>query len=230
VTRLVEAGWRVGALARTATDLASLAAGHPDGTVLPLVADVTDRVAMAEAAAALTALWAIPDLVIANAGILAAAGRTWELDPISWWSEFEVNLLGVLNTIHVTVPGMVARQSGRFIAVSSGMGGAASPWSSAYGASKSAVTHLVGSLGRELEGTGVVAFAISPGMVRTEMTDWPVQLTAFRPELAQLPDSAFVPIHRVGDLVIDLASGRFDRLSGKYLHVADDRERLLLQF
>jgi NADP-dependent 3-hydroxy acid dehydrogenase YdfG len=216
-------------LARTASELASLAASQPDGTVLPLVADVTDVVAMAEASAALAALWRIPDLVIANAGVLRAVGRTWEVDTDIWWQELAVNLLGVTNTIHVTVPGMNARGSGRFIAISSGMGSKASPWSSAYGASKAAVTHLVSSLGAELADRGVTAFAISPGMVRTEMTQWPPELLGLMPELAGLPDNAFMAIELVGDLVMDLSSGRFDPLSGRFIHVKDDREALLEQ-
>lgn len=225
--RLVAEGWRVGALARSASELAGLAAGQPAESILPLVADVTDVVAMAEASAALTALWRIPDLVVANAGVYRAVGNTWEVDTASWWSDLQVNVLGVVNTLHVTVPGMIRRRSGRFIAISSGMGRAASPWSSAYGASKAAVTHLIASLGAELADTGVAAFSISPGMVRTEMTRWPATLLAHRPDLADLPDSAFYPLERVGDLVLDLASGRFDALSGNFIHVSDDREELL---
>lgn len=227
VESLVHSGWRVGALARSAPRLAELASSLPSGSVLPLVADVTDRVAMAEAFAAVGALWRIPDLVVANAGVLRAVGSTWELDPQDWWDDLQVNLFGVVTTLHVALPGMLARGSGRFIAVSSGMGANPSPWSSAYGASKAAVTHLVGSVGRELAGTGVAAFAISPGMVRTQMTDWPDELLAHRPELAKLPESAFLPVERVCELVADLASGRYDVMSGRFIHARDDRAALL---
>lgn len=227
VEYLVDAGWRVGALARSGDRLAELAGSRPAGSILPLVADVTDRLAMAEAFAAVAALWRIPDLVVANAGVLRAVGRTWELDPEDWWDDQQVNVLGVLNTMHAAIPGMVARGSGRFIAVSSGMGGSPSPWSSAYGAGKAAVTHLVGSVAKELAGTGVVAFSISPGMVRTQMTDWPAELVAHRPELGHLPDSAFLPVSRVCELVVDLASGRFDVMTGRFIHVRDDRGALL---
>lgn len=242
---LAQRGWAVGALARDAGALASLnrdSPGHPAGEAAPagapapagsegevraVVADVTDGAAVREAVAALTAIHGVPDLVVANAGVLQAVGPTWQVDPALWWRELEVNLLGVFNTLHATLPAMVARGSGRVVVMSSGLGQKPSPWSSAYGAGKAAVTHLVSSLSGELEGTGVSAFAISPGMVRTDMTDWPEGLLAHRPDLAALPSGAFVPIGAVVDLVADLASGAYDLLRGEFIHVRDDRVALL---
>lgn len=224
---LVADGWRVAALARDAAALSDLAAAAPQDRVLPLVADVTDGPAMAQAAAALAALWRAPDLVVANAGVLGAVGPTWEVDPDRWWGDMEVNVRGVFTTLHVTLPAMVERGSGRVVIMSSGLGRSPSPWSSAYGASKAAVTHLASSLGHELNGTGVAVFAISPGMVRTDMTDWPAGLLAHRPDLAELPGDAYLPPSAAVGLVRDLASGRFDRLSGRFIHVRDDREALL---
>ena len=224
---LVAQGWRVAALARDADALAALAAKAPADRVLPLVADVTDGPAMAQASAALAALWRAPDLVVANAGVMSAVGPTWEVDPDLWWRNVEINLRGVFLTLHVTLPALVQRGSGRVILVSSGLGRAPSPWSSAYGASKAAVMHLASSLGVELAGTGVVAFAISPGMVRTDMTDWSPEVLAHRPELATLPPDAYLPASAAAELVADLAGGRFDALSGRFIHVRDDREAML---
>ncbi len=223
---LIARGWRVAALARDADALAALAAASPE-SVLPLVADVTDSTAMAQAMAAMTTIWRTPDLVVANAGALTAVGPTWEADPDQWWHDMEVNVRGVFTTLRGVVPNMVQRGSGRVIIVSSGMGRFPSPWTSAYGASKAAATHLASSVSAELAGTGVCAFAISPGMVRTEMTQWPEALVARRPDLATLPDSAFMPVSEATRLVAELASGRFDALSGRFIHVRDDREALL---
>jgi NADP-dependent 3-hydroxy acid dehydrogenase YdfG len=223
---LIGRGWMVAALARDADELAALAATSPQ-SVLPLVADVTDSTAMAQAMAALTAIWRTPDLVVANAGALTAVGPTWEADPDQWWHDMEVNVRGVFTTLRDVVPSMVQRGSGRVIIMSSGMGQFPSPWTSAYGASKAAATHLASSVAAELDGTGVCAFAISPGMVRTEMTQWPDALLAHRPELAALPESAFMPVSEATRLVAELAGGRFDALSGRFIHVRDDREALL---
>lgn len=226
---LVARGWRVAGLARDVDALARLAAAAPADRVLPLVADVTDAPAMSQAFAALSALWRTPDLVVANAGVLTAVGPTWETDPGDWWHDFEVNVRGVYATVRNAIPAMQRRGSGRIVVMSSGMGKYPAPWSSAYGASKAAVTHLAGSLQRELSGSGVHVFAISPGMVHTDMTQWPGALLAHRPELATMPESAYLPAGQAAVLVEDLASGRFDALAGRFIHVRDDRERLLAE-
>ncbi len=41
------------------------------------------------------------------------------------------------------------------------------------------------------------------------------------------PDSAFTPVTEATRLVAELAGGRFDALSGRFIHVRDDREALL---
>jgi NADP-dependent 3-hydroxy acid dehydrogenase YdfG len=217
----------VAARGRDVDLLAGLAAASPADQVLPLVPDVTDRTAMAQAVAALHAIWRTPDLVVANAGALTAIGPTWEADPDTWWHDMEVNVRGVFTTMRDVVPAMVTRGSGRVIVMSSGMGRFPSPWTSAYGASKAAVSHLASSVAAELAGTGVSVFAISPGMVHTDMTNWADALVTYRPDLAQMPESAYLPTSAVTHLVADLASGRFDALSGRFIHVRDDREALL---
>jgi NAD(P)-dependent dehydrogenase (short-subunit alcohol dehydrogenase family) len=224
---LVARGWRVAALARDAQALASLASAAPSDRVLPLVADVTDAAGMAQALAEAQAQWGTPDLVLANAGVLRAVGPTWEVDPDLWWADLTVNLRGVFTTLHNVLPGMVERGRGRVVLMSSGMGSHASPW--AYGAGKAAVTHLASSVAQELAGTGVSAFAISPGMVHTDMTQWPAGLVQHLPDLGSLPESAYQPPAHVCALVADLASGRFDALSGRFIHVRDDREALLAE-
>jgi NADP-dependent 3-hydroxy acid dehydrogenase YdfG len=224
---LVARGWQVAALARDSELLAGLATSSPPDQVLPLVADVTDSTAMAQAAAALHAIWRTPDLVVANAGTLTAVGPTWDVDPDVWWHDMEVNVRGVFTTMRDVVPAMVARGSGRVVVMASGMGRFPSPWTSAYGASKAAAAHLVSSTAQELAGTGVSVFAISPGMVHTDMTAWPDALIAHRPDLAHMPESAYMPVSAATELVADLASGRFDVLSGRFIHVRDDREAML---
>ena len=53
-------------------------------------------------------------------------------------------------------------------------------------------------------------FTISPGLVKTQMTS------------AAPDDSPWTPPEWAPNLVRALASGRFDRLSGRYLHAEHD--------
>jgi NAD(P)-dependent dehydrogenase (short-subunit alcohol dehydrogenase family) len=221
VDHLVAGGWEVAAVGRREPELRALAEawGPP---VVPYVADVTDAARMRHIAAEADAL----DLVVANAGALTASGRFWEVDLGDWWRGFEVNTLGVVATARAVLPGMVARGGGRLVLMSSGIGNAPGPWSSQYAASKAAVTRFGESLALELAGTGVRCFHISPGMVRTDMTQWPAELVLHRPELGDIPDEAWTPVERVLTLLDRIAAGSLDDLSGRFLHATDEPETL----
>jgi len=94
------------------------------------------------------------------------------------------------------------------------------PFLSAYMSSKAAVVRLTDALAAELRGTGVAVFAISPGMVKTAMTE---------PVFAELWDNpeVWTPPERTADLVAFIASGALDPLSGRYIHaVTDDWESM----
>jgi NAD(P)-dependent dehydrogenase (short-subunit alcohol dehydrogenase family) len=221
VDHLVAGGWEVAAVGRRKPELSRLAeAWGPN--VVPYGADVTDAARMRHVAAEADAL----DLVVANAGALTASGRFWEVDLGDWWRGFEVNTLGVVATARAVLPAMVSRGSGRLILMTSGIGNAPGPWSSQYAASKAAVTRFGESVAAELVGTGVRCFHLSPGMVRTDMTQWPAELVAHRPELGDIPDEAWTPVERVLTLLDRIADGSLDDLSGRFLHATDDPEHL----
>lgn len=166
------------------------------------------------------------DLLIANAGVLSAVGPTWQVDPDAWWREIEVNLRGPALAAAAVLPEMVQRGRGRVVLMSSGFATRPAPHLSAYGASKAALTQLAAALAEELAGSGVTVFAVSPGMVRTDMTSWPQTLTDHRPDLADPAPERFTPVSRVVDLVLDLATGRFDALTGRFLRAGVDRDAL----
>jgi NADP-dependent 3-hydroxy acid dehydrogenase YdfG len=221
VDHLVAGGWEVAAVGRREPELRVLAAAW-GSHVVPYVADVTDVARLAQVAADADAL----DLVVANAGVLSASGNFWEADLGEWWRGFEVNTLGVVATARAVLPAMVARGSGRLVLMTSGIGNSPGPWSTQYAASKAAVTRFGESVAAELDGTGVRCFHISPGMVRTDMTQWPDELVRHRPDLATLPDEAWTPVERVLTLLDRIADGTLDALSGRFLHATDDPERL----
>jgi NAD(P)-dependent dehydrogenase (short-subunit alcohol dehydrogenase family) len=71
-------------------------------------------------------------------------------------------------------------------------------------------------LAAQLAGKGIAVFTISPGLVRTAMTDWFGD------------DAPWTPPELAPRLVRALASGRADRLAGRYLHAEhDDIEDLI---
>ena len=222
VTHLVATGCEVTAVGRDAHALAAAASVWGE-LARPFVADVTDPVAMGAVATRDGPF----DLVVANAGALTGTGPVWESDPDEWWSGVEVNVRGVYNTARAVLPAMVEHGQGRLVLMTSGLGNSPGSFISGYAASKAAVTTFGASVQQELTGTGVGCFLVSPGMVRTDMTSFPLTLTRHKPYLADIPDEHFTPVGRILDLVDAIASGRLDPLAGRYLHATDDLDELL---
>jgi NAD(P)-dependent dehydrogenase (short-subunit alcohol dehydrogenase family) len=121
------------------------------------------------------------------------------------------------------LPAMLAGGRGRIVNVSSYAGGRPAPFNSAYGAAKAAVANFSESLAAEVRAGGVSVFAITPGRVRTAMTEAMLETGLF----PHLEDGEWVDAGRAGELVTLLASGRADVLSGRFLHVLDDVEALV---
>jgi NAD(P)-dependent dehydrogenase (short-subunit alcohol dehydrogenase family) len=152
------------------------------------------------------------DLLVNNAGISGPADSFLDEDPDAWWHVFEVNVRGVFLCCRAVVPEMLARGSGRIVNVASGAAylPATRISSTSYGPSKAALHRFSELLARQLAGSGVFVFSISPGLVQTDMT-------------SDLPEDApWTPPGCAPRLVRALASGRFDRLAGRYLHAEHD--------
>ena len=138
-------------------------------------ADV-DGVSVDVADAGATAAWigsrerAAPlDLVIANAGISAGAGRVGE-SADQTRRIFAVNLEGVLNTVLPAIPPMRERQRGQIALMSSLAGFRGYPGAPAYSASKSAVKSWGEALRGSLHRDGIEVSVICPGFVTSRMT------------------------------------------------------------
>jgi NAD(P)-dependent dehydrogenase (short-subunit alcohol dehydrogenase family) len=151
------------------------------------------------------------DLLVNNAGTsVGEQNAAWELDPAEWWHVFEVNIFGVYFCCRAAIPGMLERGSGRIVNVASGAAYLPDTKSTAYSASKAAVHRFSEILADQLRPRGIPVFSISPGLVRTDMTKG-------------APDNApWTPPELAPRLVRALASGRLDRLAGRYLHAEHD--------
>jgi NAD(P)-dependent dehydrogenase (short-subunit alcohol dehydrogenase family) len=202
-------GWEVVVGARTQAQVEAVAA-EIGGRAVTL--DVSDRASVERAVAAAGEV----ELLVANAGINQPPGATWEIDPDAWWRVFEVNVRGVDLCCRAVVPGMLERGRGRIVITGSGAAYLPGTTSTAYGASKAAVCRYGETLAAELAGR-IPVFFISPGLVRTEMTQGRI------PE-----DAPWTPPELAPRLVAALASGRYDALAGRYLHAEhDDVDELL---
>lgn len=132
------------------------------------VLDAADRGAMADWLAAVDRRAPV-DLVIANAGISAGTGHGTESEEQAR-RIFQVNLDGVLNTVHPLLPSMQARRRGQIALMASLAGFRGMPGAPAYCASKAAVRVYGESLRGDLAGQGIGVSVVCPGFVKSRMT------------------------------------------------------------
>lgn len=162
---LADRGARVAISARRADQLEDVAGGR----MLVVPADVTDRAAMAAAAATVAAELGPLDLVVISAGYWSAMRATeWDADEFE--RHVEVNLGGTNNTLAAVLPGMLSRRSGVVAGIASVAGYRGLAGSEAYGATKAAQINLFEALRISLGRKGIRVVTICPGFVRTEMT------------------------------------------------------------
>ena len=131
--------------------------------------DVRDAAAMQAYAEQFLATAGGIDIVIANAGIgerdALASGNASHHARV-----FEVNVLGMLNTLLPFIPGMILQQHGHLVAIASIAGFRVLPGSTTYAATKVAVRALMEGYGWELRRYGIITTTINPGFVVSEMT------------------------------------------------------------
>jgi NAD(P)-dependent dehydrogenase (short-subunit alcohol dehydrogenase family) len=170
------------------------------------------------------------DLLVSNAAQAGPIGPVTATDPDQWWRTLEVNLRGPLYCARAVLPGMLTRRRGRIVNVSSGAGFAAWPMLSAYVVSKAALFRLSENLAAETRGHGVMVFAIDPGLVRTGMSE--SGLSCGEPSIEEFFKDAFashedVSAELAATLVVYLASGAADVLSGRYIFASEDVRQMV---
>jgi NAD(P)-dependent dehydrogenase (short-subunit alcohol dehydrogenase family) len=224
--RLAKEGWDVAISARSADQLAETAA-LAEGRVLALAGDVADPAAVRALVQEVEAKLGAIDLLVNNAGTGGPFARFWETDPEAWWRCQEVNLRGPMLCCRAVLPGMIRRHAGRIVNVASGAGCRSYPDMSAYVASKTALIRFSEQLALELEGLGISVFPIRPGVVRTAMVEEARHRLPFIQKV--LDDGAEASPDQVASMVLTLASGRADVLSGRLFSVHEDVDAIMSQ-
>jgi NAD(P)-dependent dehydrogenase (short-subunit alcohol dehydrogenase family) len=218
---LAAAGWQVAIVARQAVEVEG---------ARTFIADVTDEAAVDRAVSDIERALGSIDLLVNNAGVIGPLGPFVESSVAAWWRTLEIDLLGQVICAHRVLPGMIARRSGRIVNLASGGGATMFPYFSAYVTAKTALIRFSECLAHEVKPYGIAVFAMGPGTVRTAMSEHSLNspegkkwLPWFRDIFDQGRD---LPAERPAALLCQLASGRFDVLSGRYLYPADDLEQL----
>ena len=230
---LAKAGVAVAVVARTAEQLDETVdlIENAGGGAIAVTADVTDQQAVEQMVREVDQQLGPVDLLVNNAGHGGQVSPIWEADPDQWWRCIDVNLRGPFLCSHAVLPAMIARGCGRIVTVTSDSGLRPSfYYTSSYSISKTATIRLCENLAFEEREHGISVFAIHPGAVWTAMNEAKIKAGRqwFPKEYEMLKDGEWCgPPKPAADLVVLLASGQADALSGCYISVDDDVNQMI---
>ena len=236
--RLAAEGVSISITSRTQAELDSAAAeiNNSGGKVLAVAGDAARPEDVERVVRATTEKLGPVTLLVNNAGIPGPFAPLWAADPEEWWYAQEVHTRAFFMLIRQVLPSMMERRSGRIIAVSAIASYRTDFAMSAYCVGKTAQNRLVQFVAVEAKDHGVSAFAIDPGFVITELAEITMRdpgAQRWKPDMmqhlrARKADPAAVhDLDRCSQRCVDLASGRYDELSGGYFELHESLDELL---
>ena len=169
------------------------------------------------------------DILVNNAGIQHVAPLQ-EFPVEKWDAIVAINLSSAFHTTRLALPAMLKNKWGRIINVASAHGLVASPFKSAYVASKHGIVGLTKVTALETAEQGITCNAICPGYVYTPLVEAQIDGQAKahgipREQvirdvlLAQQPNKRFATVGELGALTVFLASEAAASITGVALPV-----------
>ncbi len=191
---------------------------------LAVSCDITERPSIDAAVAQVTDELGPIDVLVNNAG--------WDLFvpfldtvPEDWARLIDINLVGALNMHHAILPGMVERNGGRVVNISSDAARVGSSGEAVYAACKAGLVAFSKTLAREHSRHGITFNVVCPGPTDTALLAT-VTDTSANPEKLREAFRRAIPLGRLGqpdDLVgavLFFASADASFVTGQVLSVS----------
>ena len=164
------------------------------------------------------------ELLVNNAGVFDFVAHDQTSLEV-WQRMLEVNLTGCYLTIWAVKEGMIRRNFGRIVNISSIAGLAARPMSIAYSVSKAGVVSLTKSLAVAIAGHNVRVNAVAPGLIDTEIIA-DVDPGALEGLVEATPMQRIGKATEIAELVLFLLSERSSFMTGQTLVASGGRVTL----
>ena len=214
-------GFRVTLMARSRTEIESLA---DEIGAYAVRVDVGDPASVEAAFMA-----AGPVDVLVNNAAMVRSSLVTKTDVRVWEEHLKVNLTGAFLCSLKVLPGMISRESGRIINVSSVCGLKGYAYLAAYCASKHGLIGFTRALAAEVAGKGVTVNAVCPGYVDSTMMAQSIEyigektgkdVEALRDLFtARSPQGRMLSEEEVAETIVFLASNAARGISGQTLAV-----------
>jgi len=181
--------------------------------------DVTSDDSVARVAEKIAAEFGPTAILVNNAGTMLPGGLD-AMSMMAWERVLSLNLTGYLRCARIFGEPMLARGAGALVHVASISAAFPQSYSGAYSVSKAGVVMLSRQLAVEWGPRGVRSNVVSPGMIRTPMTEAIYQAPGVHDARR-----ALVPAQRVGrpediaDTAVFLASDRASYITGEEIVV-----------
>jgi len=145
------------------------------------------------------------DVLINNAGI-NKTGAFAELSPEDFLGIQQVNLYSPFRLIQTVLPGMISKNWGRIVNITSIFGIVSKEYRAPYSASKFGMDGMTASLAAEVAQSGVLVNSVAPGFIDTELTRKVLGEQGMREMAAKVPIRRMGIPDEVARLVLWLAS------------------------
>lgn len=181
---------------------------------LALKVDQGDPAAVQEAVAKIAAELGPIDILVNNAAIFRDAARLDKINISTWEKEINVNLSGVYYWTRAVYPGMVQRQWGRIVSISSIVGLMGGSGQVSYAASKAGLGGLMKTVALEGARAGVTANTVYLGFIDTSRAHESVNPEAFERIVKRSAVRRLGRIEEIADVVAFLVSDRASFIVG----------------
>ncbi|KAF8927046.1 hypothetical protein BGZ47_002364 [Haplosporangium gracile] len=198
--------------------LAAVPSSSSPPQIIKLQLDVVSEASITHAVERVEQACGHLDILVNNAGYLEGWAPVAESDPTEWWRSWEVNVKGVYLMARAFLPLLLKGSQKTIINVSSTGAHRTTRGASAYQTNKFAVLRFTEFLAVEYGDQEIVAIAIHPGSVSTELSrNLP---KVYHEHLVDTPELA-------ADSIAWLTQHRPLWLSGRYVSVCWDLPELM---
>lgn len=184
------------------------------GGVLSYLADAGDYEQMKAVICEVEQQWGNVEILVNNAGV-AWIGLFQDMEYQFYEQIIRTNLLSVLHSSHLVIPGMVHKKAGKIINISSVWGNVGASCEAVYSAAKSGVNGFTRALGKELAPSHIQVNAVACGVIDTQM-NYGLSIEEKKELAEEIPTGRFGRVEEVAELVYQIAVGH-EYLNGQVI-------------